>query len=660
MELALLEEIGLTKGEISVYMALLELGSSTVGPIVDKAKVSSSKVYDILERLMDKGLASYVIKENTKYFESAQPSRILDYMQERKKEIEEKENRVKEILPQLELRQRMAKNKQEVNVYEGLKGIKTVREKSLRELKAGDEFYILGISATSSEQLRNYWMNYHKRRSQSKIGTKMLINRDAPEKYFDERNKLPHTNVKRMPFSASTPSWFDIYDDRMVIGVTGEEPIAVEIKSSKVAESFKAYFEALWNQKVMMFEGQEAVESSYNEILKNSKKSDDVIIFAAKPETKRGVDFNRDWNREMRKRTRNVRLLYYGNNQKNIERAKEISEQGCETKILATAQSLPISSIVVGDKILQVVWSKNPFTLIIENKTVADSYRTNFELLWNQDTTVSKGWDAFKNALSSMLNEIKPGDRYNVLGATLGSEANRKEYTDFFADFHQERSSKGVHCRLLFYQDEKDYVMNKIEKKYWQDKGEIKFLSYNQESPVQIFTYNDKAMLSIQEKEPTVIIINNPKVAESFRKNFENAWNQDTQILKGVDAVQDLFEQMLEAGSCDFIAARGYFVEKRPEYIDKWEKRAEKAGFKMRNIVDPEVKGHRITKFKFAQTRYTLQKEFAELSAIWIFGEKVAISNWTDKEPIVVMMDNKAMYDMYSKQFELLWNKEKI
>ena len=38
-----------------------------------------------------------------------------------------------------------------------------------------------------------------------------------------------------------------------------------------------------------------------------------------------------------------------------------------------------------------------------------------------------------------------------------------------------------------------------------------------------------------------------------------------------------------------------------------------------------------------------------------IFGNKVAISNWTEKEPIVVVIENKHVHDLYKQQFELLW-----
>ena len=77
MEFELLKEIGLTDSEIKVYVALLEIGSSSKGPIVDKSGVASSKIYELLEKLMQKGLVSQVIKSNVKYFEAAPPKRLL-------------------------------------------------------------------------------------------------------------------------------------------------------------------------------------------------------------------------------------------------------------------------------------------------------------------------------------------------------------------------------------------------------------------------------------------------------------------------------------------------------------------------------------------------------------------------------------------------------
>ena len=60
-EVSILEDLGLSKREAKAYLALLELGSTTVGEIIKKTDIPSSKIYEVLDRLMKKGLVSYVI-----------------------------------------------------------------------------------------------------------------------------------------------------------------------------------------------------------------------------------------------------------------------------------------------------------------------------------------------------------------------------------------------------------------------------------------------------------------------------------------------------------------------------------------------------------------------------------------------------------------------
>ena len=105
MDMKPLERIGLTKSEIAVYLALLKLGQTTAGPIVDEARVTRSKIYDILERLKNKGLVSYITKQSTKYFSAADPHTILHYLDEKESEIKEEKSSVLKILPQLLLEQ---------------------------------------------------------------------------------------------------------------------------------------------------------------------------------------------------------------------------------------------------------------------------------------------------------------------------------------------------------------------------------------------------------------------------------------------------------------------------------------------------------------------------------------------------------------------------
>ena len=70
MDYSLLEKIGLTNSEIKVYLALIDTGASTVGPITSKSKVASSKTYELLDKLIEKGLVTTYKEDNIKYFKA--------------------------------------------------------------------------------------------------------------------------------------------------------------------------------------------------------------------------------------------------------------------------------------------------------------------------------------------------------------------------------------------------------------------------------------------------------------------------------------------------------------------------------------------------------------------------------------------------------------
>ena len=121
-----LEEIGLTKNEIKIYLALLELGLTTSGAIIKKTGIHTSKVYDGLERLSEKGLVTHIIKANTKHFKAVSPDRLLDFLENKKKRLEQQENEIKNILPELKLKQQLVGDETEAEIFKGWKGMDTV------------------------------------------------------------------------------------------------------------------------------------------------------------------------------------------------------------------------------------------------------------------------------------------------------------------------------------------------------------------------------------------------------------------------------------------------------------------------------------------------------------------------------------------------------
>jgi len=123
MDTHLFEDIGLTKGETKVYLTLLGLGESTTGKIIEDAQISAGKVYQILDRLIKKGLVGYIIKEKIRYYSATHPHRIIDLLHEKEQEIKNKETQIRDILPVLIQRYTERRKTHEATLFQGMKGL---------------------------------------------------------------------------------------------------------------------------------------------------------------------------------------------------------------------------------------------------------------------------------------------------------------------------------------------------------------------------------------------------------------------------------------------------------------------------------------------------------------------------------------------------------
>lgn len=239
-----LQQIGLTKGEIKVYLALLEIGSTTSWNITQKSGVSGSKVYEVVDRLMKKGLASSITKNNVKHFEATSPERILNYLEERKVQIEEEKFQIQKIIPELILKQKSAK-KSEVKLFTGFEGIKTANEDIIQTLKRGEEWLSMGLT----EQPKS-WEIYFNKRQEARVKKGILHKHLLNEKYqslYKKREHLPRTEFRFLPKELEMPTSTEIYADKVVIFIlTENNPLAIMIENSEVAESFRKYFHVLW------------------------------------------------------------------------------------------------------------------------------------------------------------------------------------------------------------------------------------------------------------------------------------------------------------------------------------------------------------------------------------------------------------------------------
>ena len=246
MDIEVFRRIGLTEGEIKTYLALLRLGESSIGSICREAKVSKSKLYDILDRLIDKGFVGYIIKNGTKYFSTSDPRVIMEYIQRKREELDQTSQQVEGILDTLQKEWATQSRGRVAEIYEGIHGLKTIREQLLSTLKKDDELLVLVAPKLANEKWEAWFMDFHKRREKRGVGLRIIYSRDAKQ-FAERRKQLRLTQVRYLPNDKVSPNWVDVYNDAILFVVMLKEPLSIVIRDKSLADSFRSYFDMMWN-----------------------------------------------------------------------------------------------------------------------------------------------------------------------------------------------------------------------------------------------------------------------------------------------------------------------------------------------------------------------------------------------------------------------------
>ncbi len=235
-------KIGLTEGEAKVYIALVELGSSTVGPVVKKAGVAYSNVYDILNRLIEKGIVTFIIKEKTKYFQASSAINLVEFLDRKETEIQKQKRELKKILPDIEKLQEN-KPEQEAEVFIGKNGLRTVYEKLLPGLDKKEEVLYFYIHEKEyAEEADLFYLGI--KDLLKKVNMRGISNKEGRKSKFFEY--FVNKSLKKKFVDFPIPGNIEIYNDKLLI-ISWKKPIiAVLIKSKSITDNFREYFEGVW------------------------------------------------------------------------------------------------------------------------------------------------------------------------------------------------------------------------------------------------------------------------------------------------------------------------------------------------------------------------------------------------------------------------------
>lgn len=239
----LLEELvalDLTTGEARVYMSLLRLGPSKVGAVVRESRVSYSKVYDVLERLGNKGLVSHVLIGKVRHYSAAEPYRLHDYIRKKEESLQGEKEMVNRLIPNL-LKYIGTGKRNSAEIFIGLKGLRTAYEILLMNAEPGDILRYFYPFGDYHETASPFYSRLHLFQKQKRLDERGIGTTDfRKSKHYKE---LKNVNMKFVSFPV--PGTMDIFGDKMLI-IAWESTTGILISSKEITDHFKLYFDSLW------------------------------------------------------------------------------------------------------------------------------------------------------------------------------------------------------------------------------------------------------------------------------------------------------------------------------------------------------------------------------------------------------------------------------
>mgnify|MGYP001294978295 CR=1 FL=1 len=228
----ILQELGLEEKEAKVYLELLKLNETTATKISEKTNLDRTLMYQLTNKLIEKGLVSYIIKNNVKYFSAVNPEKLVQ-------DLKEKEKQLQKAMPELLNLKKSKEEETKVEIFKGEEGLKTVLKDIIRTKK---DYIVFGEESQFQEILPIFVYQFINQLSKNNIHEKVLVREDFRNKILKSKN----STFKYISKEYLSPVTTLIYENKTVNFIWTPPYYAILTTNKEVADSFRSQFKALW------------------------------------------------------------------------------------------------------------------------------------------------------------------------------------------------------------------------------------------------------------------------------------------------------------------------------------------------------------------------------------------------------------------------------
>ncbi len=247
MQLDSLKELDISDGQIKVYSAVLEVGITTLHKIQEKTGIERRNIYDILNKLIEKGLVTYTVEKGKRTYQCSHPNKIQEEIKKKQSGLSALEKELPEMVSLFNL----SKPDIRAEVFRGNEALKAFLTEAL-EHKAS--YWIGGNSGVESTSLKNWFGHWMQKRVERKHIMYDLVDYGT---YLSglkpkdiQKHKKEYYKYCQLPKELRSPLVVVIFGNKVAQILWKEQSFAFVLESKEIKESFMKYFHYFWKEPV--------------------------------------------------------------------------------------------------------------------------------------------------------------------------------------------------------------------------------------------------------------------------------------------------------------------------------------------------------------------------------------------------------------------------
>jgi HTH-type transcriptional regulator, sugar sensing transcriptional regulator len=246
----ILKNLGLNDKEITVYLALLPLGSSPASVLAQRTGITRSTAQYTCQQLVKRGLFRTIQKHGTFIYYPEPPEKLLYILKGEEKLIESKEKMLGKILPGLIQMRNPEANLPKVQFFEGIDGVIKLLNDHLPE--RGDLFGTFHTTGDIDKRIMNYFFEEYIEVRSKKLSNAWIIYSDYPmTREYRKKTKARYPNTRGIFID---PEEFPFDSDFMIYGtktahytLRKNQEMGVIIDNADLTLTQKSFFRMAWN-----------------------------------------------------------------------------------------------------------------------------------------------------------------------------------------------------------------------------------------------------------------------------------------------------------------------------------------------------------------------------------------------------------------------------